>query len=65
MAELKKFYNIEQVCQMFNTNNKLYVYDLIKKGELEAFKFGNKYLITEEAIQKYVESHQVEPKAEK
>lgn len=53
-----KFYTVEEVARMFQIS-KYTVYNLIKRGELKAFKIGNKIRIEEIELEKYKESSQV------
>ncbi|MDP4103366.1 MAG: helix-turn-helix domain-containing protein [Bacillota bacterium] len=53
-----KFYTAEEVARMFQIS-KFTVYNLIKRGELKAFKIGNKIRIEEIELEKYKESSQV------
>lgn len=53
-----KFYTAEEVARMFQIS-KYTVYNLIKRGELKAFKIGNKIRIEEIELEKYKESSQV------
>jgi putative molybdopterin biosynthesis protein len=53
-----KVYTAEEVARMFQIS-KYTVYNLIKRGELKAFKIGNKIRIEEIELEKYKESSQV------
>lgn len=53
-----KVYTPEEVARMFQIS-KYTVYNLIKRGELKAFKIGNKIRIEEIELEKYKESSKV------
>jgi putative molybdopterin biosynthesis protein len=53
-----RVYTPEEVARLFQIS-KYTVYNLIKRGELKAFKIGNKIRIEEIELEKYKESSKV------
>ena len=52
---MRKAYTPDEVAQMFQIS-KHTVYELIKRGELQAFKVGNKMRIEHAEIERYKEN---------
>ena len=56
--EEMKFYRVEEIAEMlFVTKQTVYKY--ITDGKLEAVKVGNKLLISEESLRKFLDSAKV------
>jgi excisionase family DNA binding protein len=50
----EKVYTIKELSDIFKVSEKV-VRDIINMKEIEAFKFGKEWRVTEEALQKYIE----------
>ena len=47
-----KMYTVEEIAQKLKTSPHT-IYEYIKEGRLEARRFGKKYQITQESLEKY------------
>lgn len=52
----KKIFNVKQVADMLQTNRSR-VYVLIQTGVLEGIRLGRKYIVTEAAIEKFLDTY--------
>ena len=55
---MTKYYTLTQASELLHLNP-ITLSDKIKAGELEAFKTGRKYLISEEQINKFLENNKI------
>ena len=58
-----KIFNLKEVVKILGLNIQT-IRNLIKEGKLEASKVGTHYLVTDEAISKFLEDTKVTPKKE-
>ena len=56
--EMTKYYTLNQASELLHLNP-ITVTDKIKTGELEAFRTGRKYLISEEQIKQFLEKNKI------
>ena len=56
-----KVYDLKEVCKELNIGLQV-LRSYIKEGKIKASKIGRKYVITEESINDFIKSNQVEPK---
>ena len=50
-------YTLNELAELWNCSYYT-IFDLVKNGELAAFKLGRAYRVTEEAVQAYIDTHQ-------
>ena len=53
-----KFYKVEEIADMLMVSKQT-VYKYINDGKLEAVKAGNKFIVSDESLQKFIESVKV------
>lgn len=57
-AYLKEFYTLEQLAGEINMNVQS-IRKFIKAGELEAYKVGNRYMVTRDNVKAWLERNKV------
>lgn len=58
--EIANFHTLQEVVQFLKVDDKK-VREMIKVGEIPAYKFGGRYRISEQDLQAYIEKSKIKP----